>query len=110
MAKFIQIFKTIIEGNFFKSKTFIKNIPFILFLAVLAMFYITNRNQAERKLNEINDTKELVRELRASSITIASELMILSMQTNVFDEVKKINLKLIEPTEPPVQIIIKNGH
>ena len=106
MDKILQIFKTIIEGSFFTSKTFIKNIPFILFLAVLALFYITNRNQAEKRLNKINDTKELVRELRASSITIASELMILSMQTNVYDEVKKRNLKLIEPTEPPVQIII----
>jgi len=96
--------KTIIDGTILTNKSVVKQIPFIIFLVVLALFSITNRNISEKKINEINDLRKEVRELRANSITIASELMEISKQTTIYEEVKRRNIDLQEATEPPMKI------
>ena len=108
MEKIKQILKTIIDGTFLTKKLLVKNIPFILLLVFIAFFYITNRNQAEKKINDISKQKKEIRDLRSSSIIIASELMLISKQTEVFREIQERNLGLIEATEPPKILIIKS--
>ena len=107
MIKIKQILRSIIDGTFLTKQLLVKNIPFILLLVFIAFFYISNRNQAEKKLNDINKQKKEIRDLRTSSIIIASELMLISKQTEVFREVQERNIGLIEATEPPKILIIK---
>ena len=107
MIKIKQILRSIIDGTFLTKQLLVKNIPFILLLVFIAFFYISNRNQAEKKLNDINEQKKEIRDLRTSSIIIASELMLISKQTEVFREVQERNIGLIEATEPPKILIIK---
>ncbi len=102
------IFKTIIDGTILTNKSVIKHIPFILFLVLLALISIGNRNFSERIINDINKSRRDVREMRANSITIASELMIISKQTVIYEEVKKRKIDLNEATEPPIKIELKD--
>jgi len=96
--------KTIIDGTILTNKSVVKQIPFIIFLVVLALFSITNRNFSEKKINEVNVLRKEVRELRANSITIASEFMEISKQTTIYKEIKRRNIDLQEATAPPMKI------
>ncbi len=99
-----EILKTIIDGTILTNKSVVKQIPFIIFLVFLALVSITNRNFSEKKINEVNDLRKEVRELRANSITIASELMEISKQTIIYEEIKRRNIDLQEATSPPMKI------
>ncbi len=105
-----EVLKTIIDGTILTNKSVMKQIPFIIFLVGLALVSITNRNYSERKINDVSDLRQEVRELRANSITIASELMEISKQTTIFEEVKKRGINLQEAKAPPMKIIIDDKH
>ena len=100
------ILRNILDGSFLTKNFFVKQMPFIFFLAFLAVIYISNRNQSEKILNKINKLQREVRELRSESITIASDLMFISKQSEVNDMVVKKGLGLQEVTEPPKKLII----
>ena len=107
MNKIKKSLKTLIDGTFLMNKTFTKNIWFLLFLVSLAFVYIGIRNKVEKKVNEISELRKEVRNYRSSSITLASELMQISKQTEVLKEVQKRNIGLMEATEPPKKLKIK---
>ena len=99
--------KGIIDGSILTVKPFVKQVPFILFLVLLAVFYIGNRYHAERVFRNLTDLKDEVRDLRAEQITTASELMNLSKPSKVQDLIDQKGLGLKEPTKPPFKIVVK---
>jgi hypothetical protein len=102
-------FVSILNGSFLTGKFFSKQLKFILFLSLLSILYISNRNSAERTLNNITELQREVREIRSESITIASELMFASKQSEVYKLVKEKELGLVEATEPPKKLKISAG-
>jgi hypothetical protein len=100
--------KELITGNVLKQKAIVKQLPFIIFIVVLAMLYIANRFHAEHLLRETAKLQEELNELRAESITVASELMYSSRQSQVIKLVEENELGLKEARTPPRRVKMRN--
>lgn len=78
----------------------VKQIPFILFLAVLAVIYIFNGHYADKTNREISTVTKEVRELQFEYITVKSQVMLLSKPSELVKAVEPLGLK--ELTSSPV--------
>ncbi|HOP13289.1 FtsL-like putative cell division protein [Lentimicrobium sp.] len=93
---------SIVDGSFLTRDNLVKQVPFILFLTLIAIFYIANSFNAEKTIIDISRTKKELQELRYEYITTKSNLMFHSKQSEVASRLKNSGLK--ESLEPPVKI------
>ena len=84
----------------FGHRWIVKNIPFFLFLSVLAVIYIYNGHYADKTIRNINKTAKEVKELQWEYKTVKSEVMFQSKQSELVKAVEPLGLK--ELTEAPV--------
>ena len=98
--------KNVLNGTYFKSDNFAKQVPYFGFLIILAVAYITNRNYAESLIRDEIELKRTVRELRAESITITARLMNISKETEVLRRVTQKKIGLKELKVPPLKFYI----
>src|SRR5215510_4387619 len=80
-------------------QSIVKQIPFILFLALLAVIYIYNGHHADKTIRSINRTAKEVKELQHEYKTVKSELMFRSKQSELAKTVEPLGLK--ELTQSP---------
>ncbi|MDX2047757.1 MAG: FtsL-like putative cell division protein [Chitinophagaceae bacterium] len=80
----------------------VRNIPFFLFLSLLAVVYIYNGHYAEKTIKNINRTARELKELQYEYKTVKSELMFKSKQSEVVKAVEPLGLKVL--LQPPVKI------
>ena len=99
-------FKELISGSMVSEKLILNNLGYIIFLAVLAAFYIGNRYNAERITRETARLQAEVKELRAESLSTSAELMFISRQSQVYRMVRERGLELEELKTPPYRIIV----
>jgi hypothetical protein len=92
------------DGSIITRDSIVKQLPFILFISFFGVLYIGNRYHAEKVVRELDKIQQTVKDLRAESITTASELMIMSRQSEVVKLVQKENLDLEESIDPPKKI------
>lgn len=78
------------------------NLPFILFLAVVALVYIANNHLAEKKIIRINRLSREIKELKWEYLSVKSELMFRSKLSEVSKAVEPLGLK--ELSTPPQRI------
>lgn len=100
------VMRGMIDGTLLTGKSFTSQLPFVFFLAFMAMMYISNRYHADKMRYKIKLAKTELSDLRARSIFISSELMKLSRQTEVAEEVKKLGLTIKESEVPPKKIVV----
>lgn len=84
----------------------IKNIPFYIFIGFLFVIYIANAHYSERKIREIQSLQKDIQELNWEYMSLKSDLMQQSMQSEVAKKVKTLNLK--ELVDRPKKIVIKD--
>ena len=101
-------FKDVLSGDVLSKDVVVQHLPFILFIAVLGIYYISNRYHSERVYREMVSLEKELKELRFEAITTASDLMYMSKQSEVVKRVRKEGLDLVESTEPPVKIYLDN--
>lgn len=103
------ILRGLIDGTLLTRKEVIHQLPFVLFLVFLGLIYISNSYHAEsiRKNREI--LRNEINELRSEAVFVSSELMKLSRQTEVAEEVREKGLKLEESVDPPKKILINKN-
>ena len=82
-----------------------RNIKFIVFLMVIGIVYIANGYHMEKLYMEKVALEKEVDELRFESITTASELMRLSVQSEVEKRIREAGLDLVQSRVPPVKIV-----
>jgi hypothetical protein len=70
----------------------------------MAIIYIGNRYHAEKVIRELTNLQFEVKDLRAESITTASELMFISKQSEVVKMIEENQLDLKESVKPPIKI------
>src|ERR1043165_7501588 len=88
-------------------KKLLFNMPFVLFLVVLAALHIANSHMAENYVRNISKTEKEVKELRWQYMTTTSNLMQISKQSEVVKLVGTQGLK--ELRIPPYKIeVTKN--
>ncbi len=78
----------------------VKQVPFFLFLALLAVIYIYNGHYADKTIRQISRTAKEVKELQWEYKTLKSEVMFRSKLSEVAKAVSPLGLK--ELTESPV--------
>ena len=98
----------IIDGSILTRRSVIDLMPYIMFLTLIAIFYIGNRYHAEKIVRESIVIQAELKELRAEAITSASKLMNISKQSEVARLVNKKGLELKEAIEPPQKLIVHN--
>lgn len=96
----------ILGGDYLSKESVIGNLPFLIFIAMLALIYIANTYYAEKTVKEIEKTKVELKELRYQYITTKATLMYYSKQTEIASRALKFGLK--ETTIPPYKIFYSN--
>ena len=99
-------FRDLIDGNVLTRKAVLKQTLYILLQVAIAYFSIANRTHAEKKVIHLNRLQSDVKEMRAKSITISSDLVKISRQSEVVRLVKRYELGLEENLEPPKKLIL----
>lgn len=98
---------SVFSGTFLSSDKTLKHLPFILFLSLIAIFYIANGYYADDKIRQVNKISNQLKELRSEYISTKSELMFASKQSEVARAAEKMGLK--EPIVPPVKIQVDSA-
>ena len=78
----------------------VKQVPFFLFLALLAVIYIYNSHYADKTIRSINRTSKEVKELQYEYIDVKGQVMGQSKQSELVKAVEPLGLK--ELTGTPV--------
>jgi len=100
-------FTTLLTEGVVSKEAATEMLPFILFVAMLGMFYIANRHFAERNIRAIDKLNKEVKEMSWDYKTLKADLMLKSTQTEVAKLVDTLGLS--EPIEPPKKIVIKEN-
>jgi hypothetical protein len=88
--------------RYFNYRFIVRNIPFFLFLSVLAVIYIYNGHYADKLIRRIGTTEKNIKELEYEYKTIKSEVIFRSKATEMVKAVEPMGLK--EMKEPPVKL------
>lgn len=100
-------FRELLDGSILTKDAFVKQLPFVFFLALLGILYIGNRFKAEKVIQQNMQLQKEIKELRAKSITTAAELMYMRKQSEVIKLLKEKGLDLEESTEPPIKVEVE---
>lgn len=91
-------------GTILTEDFFLKNTRFMLVAFVIIIFYISNRYSCISKLAEIESLRKELQDAKYESLTISSELVGISRQSQVQHLLEKNGADLITPTEPVYKI------
>ncbi len=86
--------------KFIAQKWVVKNIPFFLFLAALAVLYIYNGHYADKLVRKISATEKHIKELEYEYKTVKSEVIFRSKASELIRAVEPLGLK--EMVSPPI--------
>ncbi|MBO9200730.1 MULTISPECIES: FtsL-like putative cell division protein [Niastella] len=87
----------------FGYRWIVKNLPFFLFLAVLAIVYIANGHYADNTVRNINKVNRDLKELQYEYKFLKSEVMFRSKQSEMAKAVEPLGLK--ELRVPPAVLV-----
>jgi len=99
--------KELIGGGVLSREIVIRQIPFVLFLFAILLFYIANQYQGDKVMKEIVDVEKRLKDLRTESVSTAFQLMEKSKQSEVVRMIREKGLSLEEAMEPPATIEAK---
>ena len=96
----------ILKGKFLISDDSFKNWRVIIFISALAIVMIASSHSADRKVHEIAQLSNEVKEWRSAFVETRSKLMRLKMESSI---IKKVADKELKPSlVPPQKIRIKS--
>lgn len=96
--------KDVASGEALGREWLQRQIPFIIFLVMIALFYINNRFTYEAQLRDIDRLKKELIDAKYESLTVSEELMQMSRQSYVIDKLREQGSELQVSTEPSVVI------
>ncbi|MCX6318518.1 MAG: FtsL-like putative cell division protein [Bacteroidetes bacterium] len=84
-------------------QSIVKQVPFLFFLALLAVLYIYNGHYADKTIRQINRTTKEVKELRYEYIAVKSKVLLQGKQSELVktEAIQQLGLKELE-TSPIV--------
>jgi hypothetical protein len=98
-------FRDIVDGSLLTRDKVVRQLPFVLFLTLIIIFYIANRYHAEKLIRRTLEMQTELKELRAESISTASELEYISRQSQVTRLIEEREMDLKQSEEPPYQMV-----
>lgn len=101
--------KKITTGSgLFNQQTLVKNIPFFLYIACLAILYIYNGHRVEKTIKDISKISRELKEYQFEFKMLRSEWMLITKQSEVVKAV--LPFGLIETDTPPVNLDLKTNN
>lgn len=101
-------FKTVLGGDLLQSPFFRRQVMFIIFVAGLLLFYTGNRYSSQQDIITIDSLKVRLQQERYNVLTQSSELLNLSRQSNIEQQLRLFgDSALANPTTPPYEIEVK---
>jgi cell division protein FtsL len=85
--------KKISWKRWFNYQAIVQQVPFCIFLGLLAVIYIYNGHYADKLIRNINKTEKEVKELQYEYKTVQSEVMFRSQQSELAKAVQPLGLK-----------------
>ncbi len=82
----------------------VKHLPFLLFLALLAIIYIANGHWADKTIRNINTTAKEVKDLEYEYKSLKSREMFKSRESQIIQAAAPLGLKTLK--ERPMHVII----
>ncbi len=95
---------SMLDGTFLTRNWFRRSIPYVIFLMILAILYITNIFQVEKTKRQIDDLEEELKELRYEYISSRSRLMYESKPSEVARKLEESGIR--ESRKAPEKIVI----
>jgi len=74
-------------------KAIVNNIPFLAFLVLLCVLYISNSHRAIEMQREVNAKNKMLKEMRWEYMDMKSKLMYVKTETQIMKNAEKIGLK-----------------
>ena len=96
--------KEVLDGRLLADTVLRRNMVFILFLTLLGILYIANGYNTEKLFMKKVALEKELSDLRFESVTTSSELMRISVPSEVERRVKEAGLELVQSKEPPIKI------
>jgi len=95
-----------VSGNFLVKEDVMDRLPYILFLVFMGLVYIANGYMAQDTVRKISKTSSELKELRSEFITIQSDLMYTTKQSELVKILEERDLGLVESTDPPRKLVL----
>lgn len=83
----------------------VRNTPYLMFVTLLCILYITNNNRAISLTRSINDKTKELKELRWRYMDIQSRLMYQTSETQLIPKAEQLGLKPLD--KPAFEIKVK---
>lgn len=99
----------LLNGNLLTREDVVQHLPYFLFLSFLCLAYIANGFLAEGTVRQLNNNGQQLKELRSEYITIKSDLMFKSKQSELARLIREKELGLKESFTPPKKIVVEQG-
>ncbi len=87
-------------------QSIVRQVPFFVFLALLAVVYIYNGHYADKTIRDINKTSRELKELQYEYKSVKGDVLFRSKQSELIEAVKPLGLK--ELTIEPIILIDKS--
>ena len=97
-----KILISILNGSFLARENVIRNMPFMFFIVLLMVMYITYGYYAERTVRELHKVDVELKDMRSNYITKKAELEKTEKQSQVAEDIEQLGLK--EAKTPPFKI------
>ncbi len=98
--------KDLLGGGILSRDGVIRQIPYLLFLFVMLIFYIGNQYQGAKVMKKVLTVEARLKVLRTESISTTFERMEMSKQSEVVKLIEEKGLPLKEAILPPFNIEI----
>ena len=89
--------------KWFNYQWIVKNVPYFLFLSVLAIIYIANGHYADNTIRNINKTTRQLKEQEYEYKTLNGKLMFQNRLSEVAKATEQIGLK--ENIQQPIKLV-----
>ncbi len=83
--------KTLVDKLSYKA--IVNNVPFLAFVALLAVLYINNSQRAVDMQRELNKENKVLKELRWKYMDVSSKLMYVKMESEVIKRASSLGMK-----------------
>ena len=93
-----------LTGDVLVKRKFLKQLPFLVFLLMLSLFYVNNRFSYEAELRELNKLKSEMVDKRYRSLTISKELMEMGRQSRIEQRLKRMGSELQDARTPLIMV------
>ena len=97
-------FFNIIKGTFLVNDDALKNWRFIIFLSVMTLGMIASGHQADKKVHQIAQLSNEVKDLKSQYVDVRMQLMNAKMETKIIAAMAKKGLFISEV--PPQKIVV----